>query len=235
MSGDRGDPEHAWVYEQIVRTVPGITTPGTALAAQFIGFEAAVLILAMWYGLPAAAVAGTVAVVVAVAGSAFMLWTANTIRSEAVPPAYRRLLLGSGIDVVFGLVAFCGLLVYLFVYDPGRAGPGLLDALLGDRPPLVAVFGFLVIGWDLTYRIGVGWWASVVGLWRSHRFGPELPASTRARLQRIDAVSIGYATLQLLLVPILAGNPLLQLAIVGHVVAVMVVSGTSILLLARHG
>lgn len=232
MSEDRALGESEWVYESIVRSVPGINTSrSVALVAQLLGFEAAILVLALWYDLPQAAVAGSVAVFVSVAGSAFMLGLSRIVRQENPPSAYRSLLFGSHIEIVLGLMAFFALVVYVFVYDPRRGGESLLTAVLGDRPPAVFVFLFLVVSWDVMYRIGVGWWASLVGLWRSFRYSDDLSPGSRVRLRRLDAATIGFAAFQLLFLPLLVGHPILQLAVVGHAAAVTVVSGLSILCL----
>jgi hypothetical protein len=229
---ERSLGQSEWAYESIIRSVPGVNTSrAVALAAQVVGFEAAVLAVAIWYNLPRAAIAGTVAVVVALVGSVFMLRLSRVIRREAVPIAYRQVLFGSRIEIVLGLLAFCLLQTYVFVYDPRHGSESLLTAVLGEEPPVVAVFLFLVIGWDLAYRIGVGWWASVVGLWRSYHYRTTLSASVRARLRRIDAVTIGFGAVQLLFVPLLAGHPLLQYLLVGHTAAITLVSGASIRLL----
>ncbi|MFC7057848.1 DUF7530 family protein [Halovenus salina] len=232
MSEDRALGESEWVYESIVRSVPGIkTSRSVALAAQLLGFEAAILVLALWYDLPGAAVAGSVAVFVSVAGSAFMLGLSRVIRREDSPPAYRSLLFGSHIEIVLGLMAFFALVVYVFVYDPRQGGNSLLTTVLGDRPPVVFVFLLLVVSWDVMYRIGVGWWASLVGLWRTYRYGDGLSPESRTRLRRLDAATIGFAAFQLLFLPLLVGHPILQFAVVGHAAAVTVVSGLSILFL----
>ena len=66
-AGEEREPTHAWVYESIVEAVPGVrVSTRVALAAQFLGFEAAILVLAWVYDLPVeGVVAGTVAVGVA--------------------------------------------------------------------------------------------------------------------------------------------------------------------------
>ncbi|MFB6132710.1 MAG: hypothetical protein ABEJ44_04820 [Halanaeroarchaeum sp.] len=232
MSSDRPLGESEWAYESIVRSIPGINTSRTvAVAVQFIGFEAAILVLAAWYDLPGAAIAGTVAVIISVVGSLFMLVLSRAVRWEKAPSAYREQLFGSRIEVFLGLLAFFILVVYVFVYDPRQPGEALLTSVLGAYPPVVFVFLFLIIGWDVAYRIGVGWWTSVIGLWRSSRYGGELSPTLRAKFLRLDVATIGYAALQLLFVPILAGHPLLQFVVIGHTVAVALVSGASIVLL----
>ncbi|MFB6113809.1 MAG: hypothetical protein ABEJ58_06865 [Halodesulfurarchaeum sp.] len=179
------------------------------------------------------AVVGSVGVLVSVGGSIFMLHVSRAIRRGACPQRYQDLLFGSRIEIVLGLLSFFVLVVYAFVYDPRQPGETLIRTVLGDRPPLIATYVLLVIGWDVAYRIGVGWWASVVGFWRSFRFGGELSDSSRKRFRRTDGMTIGFAFVQLVLVPVLSGHPMLQYAIVGHVLAVVVVSGISIIQLSR--
>lgn len=232
MSGPRPPGEQEWVYESIIRSVPGVNTSRrTALAVQFVAFEAAVVLLGWYHGLGQAAVAGTVGVLVAVAGSAFMLRLSSGLRSEPSIERYLDLLFGSSIEIVLGLVSFTLLIVYAFVYDPAGTGPTLVADLLGERPPLLFSFVLLMIGWDVAYRIGVGWWACVVGFWRSLRYGSDLEGGTARRFARLDAMTVGFAGLQLLTVPVLSGHPLLQAAVIGHVLAVGVVAGASIAVL----
>ena len=232
MTSTREPGSSEWVYESIVRSIPGINTSrSVALAVQLLGFEAGVLLFSWYFGRPTAAVAGTVGVVVAVAGSVFMLHLSREVRSVARPRPYCDLLFGSRIEILLGLLSFFVLIDYVFVYDPYQPGEALLVTLLGEPPSIVFSFLLLMIAWDVAYRIGVGWWASVLGLWRSYRFGDELDDDVKRRYRRIDGLTIGFASVQLLLVPILLGHPLLQIGVVGHVVAVLIVSGGSIVLL----
>lgn len=219
----------AWAYESIVDALPGLEVgPRTAVAIQLVAFEAAVLGLAWYYGLWRAALPGSVAVVVAAAGSLQMLRISRAVRAPGVPECYRRLLFGSSIEVVLAVVAFVALVTHLFVYDP-RQGAGLLSRLLGPTPPLVAVFITLLVLWDLCYRIGTGWWAAVVGFWRSARY--RVDPETAATLRRADRETLAFGAVQLLLVPFLVGHPLLLVALVGHVAAVVAVAGGSLVLL----
>ena len=220
-------PGRGWVYEHIVAAIPGVTiSPRRAIALQFVGFEAVVLALVALYGLPtAAAVAGTAAVVVATAGSAAMVAIASAVRSAEPHPAYERLLFGSNVEVVLGVFSYAGLSTYLLLGATG-ASLGLFERVLGPNPPAPAVFVAFLLAWDVCYRIGVGWWASVVGCWRSlsGRFDPE----NAGALRRADSITIGFAVGQLVLVPVVASAPLLALAVLGHVAAVTVVSGASL-------
>jgi hypothetical protein len=133
-----------------------------------------------------------------------------------------------------GVVAFVAFVTVLLVSPTGADG-GLLVRLLGEPLPALPVAFGLVVAWDLCYRIGTAWWASLTGCWRTITIvtggGPALDPVARAALQRIDALVVGFAALQLLLVPALAAEPLLAAALVGHVVAVALVSGTAIALL----
>lgn len=232
MTGRRAAGDWEWVYESIIRSVPGVNTSRrVAIAFQFVAFEAALLLLSWYHGLPRAAIAGSVGVFIAVTGSVFMLRLAAGLRETETPTAYREILFGSGIEIVFGLLAFFVLVVYLFIYDPGLAGPTLVTELLGEQPPLLLSFLLLMVGWDVAYRIGVGWWASVVGLWRSVRFRGQFASPTRSRLARFDGLTIVFASVQLVLLPLLGGHPILQLAVGGHVFMVVLVSGLSVVVL----
>lgn len=235
MNHDHPPGTREWVYESIIRSVPFVNTSRrVALAVQFLGFELAVLLLGWYHGLPRAAIAGTIGVVVSVAGSVFMLRLSTNFRRETEPRQYLDLLLDSGIELVLGLVSFILLIVYAFVYNPQRGGPQLVTDLLGAQPPLLFVTVLLFIGWDVAYRIGVGWWACVTGFWRTVRFGDGLSRETRRRFARLDALTIVFASLQLIVVPVLSGHLILQAAVLGHVVAVGGVSGVSIALLRRR-
>jgi hypothetical protein len=213
-----------------VGAVPGIEV-GTwaALALQVLGFEATVVLLGLGYGLPGRAlVAGTVVVAVASAGSVAMVEIAAAARSEGAPGSrYRRLLLGSRVELVLGLLAFLGLITYLFVVDP-RSEPVLLASLLGPEPPAPAVYLLLLLLWDVSYRIGAAWWASVTACWRTVGTPPAARGSP-ARW-RSDRATLAFGVLQLGLLPLVAAHPLLLMAIGGHVAAVVVVSGCAVLL-----
>lgn len=227
-------PEYGetWTYESIVGALPGIDlSTRAAVTLQFLVFETAILALAAVYGLWTAAIAGTVAVVVATFGSVEMLRIGRFVRREAVPESYRRLLFGSSIEVVLSVLAYVALVTHLFVFDPRYAGTPLVERLLGPEPPILVVYLVLLVLWDVCYRIGTGWWASVAALWRSYRY--QFDRETAWALQRADLETMGFGLLQLVLVPFLLPYPVLLTVVVGHVGAVTVVTGLSVLLLRR--
>ena len=226
------DYGETWVYESIIGALPGIhISERWALVIQFSVFEAGVLLFAAVYGLWDGAVAGTVAVFVATAGSVEMLRISKFVRRAGAPESYKRLIFGSSIEVVLGVLAFVALLTYLFVVDPRSAQPLVAD-LLGPNPPLLVTYLTLLVLWDLCYRIGTGWWASVAALWRSLRFEFS-PEQTRI-FARADAETMGFGLLQLLLVPFLLDHTILLVAVVGHVVAVAAVTSLSLFVLYRR-
>jgi hypothetical protein len=228
---DFGD---AWTYESIVGALPGLDLRGAPAVAVQIGlFELLVLGLGWYYGLGTAMVAGTVAVVVAGAGSVLLLRLSQRLRAIGLPAVYARVLFGSNIEVVLGLLAFIGLVTYLFVYDPGAAADPLLTTLFGSEPPVAVVYVSLLVLWDVCYRIGTGWWTAVVTCWAAIRLptGPGFGAE----LRRVSLWNVGFAALQLGLVPFVWGRDLLVVAIVGHVAAVVVVSAITLLAVRRHG
>jgi len=191
-------------------------------------FEALVLAVAAVYDLWNAVPAATVAVVVAVAGSWLMLTFSRTVRSLAPPEPYRQLLFGSSIELALSVLAFVLFVTYLFVVDPRGAGSTLLTELLGTNPPVVAVVLLLLICWDVIYRIGACWWATVAGFWRALNY--PFDAETTRRLTRLDALNVAFAGVQVTLVPFVFDHPILVIAVVGHLVAVVVVSLGSVLL-----
>ncbi|MFB6174172.1 MAG: hypothetical protein ABEI39_05960 [Halobacteriales archaeon] len=215
-----------WVYESIVGAFPGVRLSSrAAIALQFAGFEAAVIAVGLVYGLESGIVAGTVAVAVAAAGSAAMLRLGLRIRALPSPEPYRRLLFGSSVEVVLGLVSYVALLTYLFAVDP-RDGSALLTELLGPTPPAPAFFLLLLVLWDVCYRIGTGWWAAVAALYRSVAF--EFEPDVAAAYRRLDAENAAFAAVQLVLVPLVADHPVLAVAVLGHVAAVAVVVALSV-------
>jgi hypothetical protein len=227
----------AWVYESIVSALPGIElSKPVAIAIQLGAFEAGVLLTAWYYDLWGAALAGTAAVLVAALGSWEMLRISALVRSESLPSAYRRLLFGTSIEVVLAVLAFVALVTHLFVFAPQRGGPSLVESLFGAEPPVPAVYLMLLVLWDVCYRIGTAWWASVASLWRSYRF--RFDRRTARVLRRSDLEIIGFATAQLVLVPFLADQPVIAAVVVAHVAAVWGVTGLSALLVtvrAREG
>lgn len=228
------EPEfgETWAYESIIGALPGIDISArAAVAIQVVVFQAAVVVLAAVYDLWAAVLAGTVAVLVAAVGSVEMLRIGRFVRRESVPEAYRRLLFGSSIEVVLSVLAYVALITHLFVFDPQQPGPSLVEQFLGAQPPMLVVYLVLLILWDVCYRIGTGWWASVAALWRSYRY--RFDAETARALQRADLETMGFGVLQLVLVPFLTPYPVLLTAVVGHVAAVTVVTGLSVVLLRR--
>lgn len=223
-SDERSAPfGETWVYESIVGAIPGLAlSDRQAIALQVALFETGVLVLAWAYDVPAAVLPGTVAVGVAAAGSAAMRQFGRRTRRLDLPEPYRRLLFGSSIEVVLGVLAFIALVTHLFVFDPRYGDPPLLEWLFGSDPAVPVVYLTLLILWDLCYRIGTSWWAAVVAVWRSWRYAFD--AETVRQLRRLDALNVGFGLLQIAMVPFLLDRPVLLVAVGGHIVAVTVVS-----------
>jgi hypothetical protein len=221
-----------WTYEGLIGAIPGFSVaPRTAVALQIVGFEAAVLVLAAVYDLWDAAIVGTVAVLVAGSGSAITLRMGDRLRSLPVPAAYRRLAFGSRIEIVLSVLAYVGLVTYLFAAEPVGAETPLLEEALGTDAPLPAVYLALLLAWDLVYRIGIAWWASIAAVWRSWRY--DFEPDVAAAIARADLWPLAFAGLQLALVPIVWERPLLVGALVGHVLAVTAAVALSVALLRR--
>ncbi|WP_066412803.1 DUF7530 family protein [Halorubrum aethiopicum] len=216
-----------WVYESLVGGIPGLAIPRrVAVAVQFLLFEVAVLVLGWYYGLWNAVLAGTIAVLVAAVGSVEMHRLGANNRLLSTPPEHKRLLFGSSIEIVLGVLAFIALVTYLFVWDGA-----LLERLFGASPPAPVVYVTLLVLWDLTYRIGTSWWSAVVALWRAVHV--DLSPEDAAIAQRLDAENVAFSAVQLALTPFLLEEPILLGAVVGHVLAVAVVCSAAILLTGR--
>lgn len=240
----------AWVYESIVSALPGASLSGPAAITLQVGvFVGAMVVVAAAYDLWNAVVPGTAAILVAAVGSYLMLKLGETNRMLGAPPHYYRLLFGSSIEVVLSVLAFVALITHLFVYEPRFAGEAapllallpvgidtatvpLVTQILGDRPPIVAVYLTLLVLWDLCYRIGTSWWAAVVSLYRELRVPHSGTAAETFR--RLDLLNIGFAVTQAALLPFIADRPVLLLAVSGHIVAVTVVSSSALLLSIRR-
>lgn len=213
-----------WAYLNIVGALPGWTPAlPVALAIQFAGFGSGAVVVAhvfdQWMALPAA----IVAIGVATAGSGLMTIVSDRIREADPPAGYRNLCFGSSIDVVMGVVAFVAFLTFALTRDP----PGVVGTIISPEAPAPAVFLALMVIWDLCYRIGTAWWASVVGAWRSVVHATTIDAATRHQYVVADALVLAFAGIQLALVPFVWGTALAWL-VVGHVIAVALVSGGSI-------
>jgi len=227
----------AWVYESIVGALPGADLSGPkAVALQLVLFEIVLVGLAWVYGYWNAVPAGTAAVVVAGVGSVAMQRIGSGMRSLSLPPPYGRLLFGSSIEVVLAVLAFIALTLHLFVFGPRQAaatgGTTLIGRLFGPEPPIVVLYLTLLVLWDLCYRIGTSWWTAVVSIWGSVRY--TVDEETAAKLRRLDGINVGFALVQLALVPFLLGERVLLFAVAGHVVAVTVVSTIATLLIRRE-
>jgi hypothetical protein len=228
-------PEYGetWVYESIIGALPGISVSRPlALAIQLGVFEVGILVLAWYYDLWAAALAGTAAVFVAAVGSAEMLRISTLTRSVDVPESYRRLLFGSSVEVVLAVLAYVALVTHLFVFDPQQRGGGaLVEQLFGSDPPVLVVYLTLLVLWDVCYRIGTNWWAAVTAIWRSATF--HLDEETQLAFRRADLETMAFGLLQVVLVPFVVGQPVILAALVGHVIAVTAATGLAVALSYR--
>jgi hypothetical protein len=223
-----------WAYVSIVSALPGLSVDvRLALAVQFLLFEAGAVVLVVWYDLWCGLPVATTAIAIATAGSGLMVYLSDRLRDRSPPEPYRRQLFDSSIDVVMAVLAFVALATYLLV-DIRGAGAGFLERLLGRFPPVPVVYFALLVGWDLCYRIGTGWWASVTGLWRTVAFGGRFDERTRRSYVRLDALTIAFAGLQLLLVPFLWTDRFLSVVVLGHVGMVFLVSSLSVALQLRR-
>ena len=210
-----------WVYESIVGAIPGLDlSDRTALVLQFVLFEALAVAVVAVFDRWQALAPGTAAILVATAGSAFMLDIGQRLRNASIPAVYRQLLFSTSFEVVLGVVGYATVLTVVFVYQP-RHGQTLLETTLGPSVPLIAAFLFFMILWDIAYRVGTGWWIALLALWRAYATGVD-PA-TAATIRAIDLRAAAFGLSQLLLLPFVWEFRLLTALLLGHVAAVLVV------------
>jgi hypothetical protein len=147
------------------------------------------------------------------------------IHSANPPDSYRRVVFDSSIDIVMGLIAFITVITYLLIdaYNPTN---GFLARLFAGAPPAPVIFFALIIAWDLTYRIGIGWWTSITSLWRTVMV--RTGQSRHYDYHYADLYTIAFAALQLLLLPFLWPDRFLSYLLIGHVAAVLIVSSLAI-------
>ena len=223
MTGETVDDGDTWVYESLVNAVPGVDLDERGAIALQIGvFEAGVLVLAWWYELPAVAVPGTAAVAVAAAGSVAMLRISRRLRDIDLPEEFTRMLFRSSIEVVLSVLAFVGLVTYLFVVETRGGDTAFMTVLLGEQLPAPAVYLTFLVLWDLCYRIGTAWWLAVANVWGTHRFSFE--GETADELRRVTTLNVVFGAIQATLLPFVRTQPILFVAVAGHVVAVAVAS-----------
>lgn len=228
MAHQRPDRSGSWAYVSLVTVLPGLSLdPLLALGVQFVVFEAGAIGLAAWYGLWQALPIATAAIALSTLGSAMMVSLSDRINALEPPEPYRRILFDSSVDVVMGVVAFIALATYLLV-DARGPGMELFERVLGVSLPALAVYFALLVAWDLAYRIGTSWWVSVTGLWRAVAFGDRFDGAAAAGYVRTDLLTMGFAGLQLVLVPLFWPDVFLVVVVLGHVGAVFVVSGLAI-------
>lgn len=222
-----------WAYVSLLSAIPGVDVgPRAALLVQLVLFEALAIVIAVGYDRLEALPLATAAIVVATAGSALMLALSARIRSLSPPDVYRQTVFHASIDVVMGLVAFIAFLTYLLV-TASSPGGGLLGRLLGEPLPAIPVFFGLLLAWDVCYRIGTAWWVSSTGLWRTVAIDDALDERTHRSYVRIELLAMAFALLQVGLVPFVWTDRLLAVAILGHVLAVLAVSTTTVVLIRR--
>ena len=87
--------------------------------------------------------------------------------------------------------------------------------------------------WDVCYRIGTGWWAAVVALWRSLAY--DFDADTAAVVRAVDRRTLAFGALQTVMLPFVWTHPPLVVAVAGHVAAVVLVATGSLLAIKQGG
>ncbi len=238
-----------WIYEEIVGRIP----PFSLLPYQysiplqlffllilglFLGFIFDLKFISMLYG--------SIAILVAVLWSLLILQLGPTLRKFRAPLSkdenellerYKGILFHKNhYEAAPGLAIFISFMLYLFFY-----GSGLLENWLGVRNAVLLLFVSLLI-WDISYRMGLGIWASALALWRSimlkklaeKRTELEYTPYTELRsLRKLDVNNMFFGVISILLIPLLQSDKLLVAAIITFIVFITLISMISAYIVSR--
>ncbi|MBI5253699.1 MAG: pyridoxamine 5'-phosphate oxidase family protein [Euryarchaeota archaeon] len=205
--------ERKWVYEVIAETVPPFSWLPRKynILAQLIAMEIAGAILWYIFALPKRTLLyGSISIFVVVLWSFLILQLAPTIRGlkhslrgserEFLERYRSSLFSAQHYEAVLGLIIFLIMSTYMF-YDRT-----LMNYWFGERASLLLILFVLIFTLDVSYRMGIVLWVSLLAAWRSVNLkkiierGPSLeyiPYVDFWALQRLDSYNIIFVAVSL--------------------------------------
>lgn len=205
--------ERKWVYEVIAETVPPFAWLPRKynILAQLIAMEIAGVILWYIFSLPKRTLLyGSISIFVVVVWSFLILELAPTIRGlkhslrgseKEFLERYRSSLFSAQhYELILGLIIFLTISAYMF-YDRT-----LMDYWFGERANLLLILFVLIFTFDVSYRMGIVLWVSLLAVWRSLNLkriierGPSpeyIPYVDFWTLQRLDSYNIIFVAVSL--------------------------------------
>lgn len=254
--------EMKWIYEIIVESIPPFSWLPRRynILLQLLVMEVIGILVGIYYNLGLRVILyGTLAVSAVILWSLVLLEIAPTIRKFRFSLSEdENRLIGQYKGMLFhphrygsipGLLIFLGIMVYLFPLRGLASSPYGYDLLsdwfrgLGYSPEEDFVLLVLVAGlcWDISYRMGLGIYVSLLSLWRSaklERLSRErerleyTPYTEVSYLKRLDLYTLSIGLIAFLLAPVVHPNRLLFYAFLGYTTLVVLASLLSIRLLS---
>jgi nitroimidazol reductase NimA-like FMN-containing flavoprotein (pyridoxamine 5'-phosphate oxidase superfamily) len=249
-----GEGYMKWIYEIIVEKIPPFSWLPRRynILLQLLLMETIGLIVAAYYHLSMSIVLyGSLAVLAIVAWSLLLLEIAPTIRkfrfslsaeeNDLIEGYKGTLFHPRRYGSVPGILIFAFAMAFLFLYKGFPDSPYGYDLLgwwfpgvdfrsSGNFPLFLLLSGLF---WDLSYRMGLGLYVSLLSLWRSWKLRElsrererlEYTPRTEIRyLQRLDRYTFLIGGVSLLLLPGVHPNRILSYAIGAYVLSVFLFS-----------
>ncbi len=239
-----------WIYEIILEKIPPFNRlpSGYNVLAQMLLLEGIGITLAILLALPLISILlGSLSLLVISLWSFLIYHIGKTIHRLKPPSAslekevidqYKESLFSPRHYELFGGIAvFVFLLLYLFFINHD-----IVSFWLGGKlspAPLILVGQVL---WDLSYRLGVGLWSSVMAFRRTTRFQLVSGMRTKMRytayrelktLKRVDSLNLIFGLVTLLLYPFFGFDTLLFTVLTVYSSVILCFSAASLVVMER--
>ncbi len=244
------EKEMKWIYEEIVGRIP----PFSLVSYQYsillqlffllitgisLGIIFKLSVISIFYG--------SIAILVAVLWSRLILQLGPTLRKFRAPLSkdenellrrYKEILFHKKhYEAIPGLGLFIPFMLYLFYY-----GKDLLGHWLGENPDILLLLFVSLLIWDISYRMGLGIWTSILALWRSVRIKnlaekrtelEHTPYTELRSLRKLDINNVLFGIISLLLLPVVQKDEFLVTVIIIFMVFITIINMISAYLISR--
>jgi hypothetical protein len=239
-----------WIYEIILERIPPFNRlpSGYNVLFQMLLIEIVGTIFAIALSLPLSSILlGSLAVIVISLWSFLIYHIGLTIHKLKPPSAplekeviddYQESLFSRRhYELYVGAAVFGFLLLYLFFVDQS-----IVSFWLGGKLSPVPLILVGLILWDLSYRLGVGLWSSVIAFRRTTRFQLVSGMRTKMRytayrelktLKRVDSLNLVFGLVTLMLYPFFSFDRLLFAVLTIYSSAILVFSVASLVVMER--
>ncbi|KXB03219.1 hypothetical protein AKJ48_04090 [candidate division MSBL1 archaeon SCGC-AAA261O19] len=233
----------SWIHEFFLERVPpfSLFSRFKALILQLVIMEIIGLLCVIVFSLPIrSAIMGSAAILAVVVWSAIAHRMSLPIKRAKLPEnpndrdtvsKYRRLIFSKRhYEAIAGTIFAILLIFYIFFL-----GEQNLTFWLGSKIPVLPLgLGFLLL-WEVSYRVGLGLWISLLALLRSswlrktvRERGGYVPYGSLDYLEDMDLRNMAMAFPTFLLIPLTLSDIALLLILLGIVVSIVTLSAISI-------